>query len=99
LVGRIELRHGGHRGGGSETSTAELNDATRADVRSEGVEDELRFLVAAKLYELGRVTSGRAAQLVGIDRVEFLERLGSYRISGFSYGTVEREEEISSARK
>jgi len=30
------------------------------------------FLLAAKLYELGRLSSGRAAELAGMERVEFL---------------------------
>ena len=29
-------------------------------------EKELRFLVAAKMYELGRISSGRAADLAGV---------------------------------
>ncbi len=33
---------------------------------------EARFLVAAKLYELGRLTSGQAAKLCGKGRVDFL---------------------------
>jgi len=34
--------------------------------------DEARFLLAAKLYELGRLSSGQAAKLCGKGRVEFL---------------------------
>lgn len=34
--------------------------------------DEARFLLAAKLYELGKVTSGQAARLCGRGRVDFL---------------------------
>jgi predicted HTH domain antitoxin len=33
---------------------------------------EAKFLLAAKLYELGRLTSGQAAQLCARDRVSFL---------------------------
>ncbi len=40
--------------------------------------EEARFLLAAKLYELGRITSGQAAALAGQSRVEFL--LGLPRI-------------------
>ena len=32
---------------------------------------ELRMLAAVKLYELGRLSSGRAAELAGVPRVEF----------------------------
>ena len=33
---------------------------------------EARFLLAAKLYELGRLSSGPSATLCGMERVEFL---------------------------
>lgn len=33
---------------------------------------EAKFLLAAKLYELGRLTSGQAAKLCSMERVEFL---------------------------
>ena len=41
---------------------------------------ELRSLAAAKLYELGRLSSGRAAELAGVSRVEFLLSLNRYRV-------------------
>ncbi len=33
---------------------------------------EARLLLAAKLYDLGRISSGHAARLCGLERVEFL---------------------------
>lgn len=41
---------------------------------------ELRVLAAVKLYELGRLSSGRAAELAGMPRVEFLLELGRYKV-------------------
>jgi predicted HTH domain antitoxin len=41
---------------------------------------ELRMLGAVKLYELGRLSSGRAAELAGVPRVEFLLALERYRV-------------------
>lgn len=41
---------------------------------------ELRMLAAVKLYELGRLSSGRAAELAGMPRVEFLMSLGRYKV-------------------
>jgi predicted HTH domain antitoxin len=41
---------------------------------------ELRTLAAVKLYELGRLSSGRAAELAGMERVEFLLSLGRYKV-------------------
>ncbi len=37
--------------------------------------DEAGFLLAAKLYELGRLSSGQAAKLCGKGRVDFLMSL------------------------
>ncbi len=41
---------------------------------------ELPILAAVKLYELGRLSSGRAAELAGMSRVEFLLALGRYKV-------------------
>lgn len=44
---------------------------------------EMRMLAAVKLYELGRLSSGRAAELAGMPRVEFLLSLGRYKVFPF----------------
>ena len=44
---------------------------------------EIRVLAAIKLYELGRLSSGRAAELAGMPRVEFLLALGRYKVLPF----------------
>jgi len=41
---------------------------------------EMRMLSAVKLYELGRLSSGRAAELAGMPRVEFLLELRRYKV-------------------
>ena len=41
---------------------------------------ELRTLAAVKLYELSRLSSGRAAELAGMSRVEFLLGLERYKV-------------------
>ena len=41
------------------------------------------MLAAVKLYELGRLSSGRAAELAGVPRVEFLLALGRYKVFPF----------------
>ncbi len=52
---------------------------------------ELAMLAAVKLYELGRLTSGRAAELAGVSRVGFLESLARYRVSPFEAEAEELE--------
>jgi len=37
---------------------------------------EAKFLLAVKLFELGRLSSGKAAQLCGMGRVDFLLTVG-----------------------
>jgi Uncharacterised protein family (UPF0175) len=39
---------------------------------------EVRFLAAAKLFELGKLSSGKAAAMAGLGRVGFLHKLGEY---------------------
>ena len=41
---------------------------------------EIKLLAAVKLYEIGRLTSGRAAQPANMPRVEFLMQLERYRV-------------------
>jgi predicted HTH domain antitoxin len=41
---------------------------------------EIQMLAAVKLYELGRLSSGLAAELAGMSRVEFLLNLGRYKV-------------------
>jgi predicted HTH domain antitoxin len=65
----------------------------------ESFERQIRFLVAAKIYELGQISSGRAAELAGMNRVEFLEELGRYRIPVINYSLSELEQEIQEARE
>lgn len=40
----------------------------------------LRTSAAVKMYEMGRLSSGRAAELAGTSRVEFLLALKQYRV-------------------
>ena len=59
---------------------------------------ELRLLTAAKLYELGRPSSGKAALLAGLDRVAFLHELGRIGIPAINLREEEAEAEVQAAR-
>ena len=61
--------------------------------------EELRFLAAAKLYELGRLSSGKAAKLAGMERVGFLCSLGRIGVSAINLRDEEIEAEIRAARE
>ena len=60
----------------------------------EEMESHIRLMAALKMFELGKVSSGKAAQLAGMSRVEFLETCGRYRVSVFNYPAEELEQEI-----
>jgi predicted HTH domain antitoxin len=47
------------------------------------------------MFELGKISSGKAAELAGMSRAEFFEACGRYRVSSFNYQNEEAEEEIS----
>jgi predicted HTH domain antitoxin len=51
-------------------------------------------MAALKMFELGKVSSGKAAQLAGMSRVEFFETCGRYRVSIFNYPPEELGQEI-----
>ncbi|HXG95160.1 MAG TPA: UPF0175 family protein [Blastocatellia bacterium] len=57
--------------------------------------NELRLLAAIKLYELGRLSSGRAAELAGMPRVEFLLTLGRYKVFPFEAELRDLEKQIA----
>lgn len=59
---------------------------------------ELRFLGAAKLFELGRLSSGKAARLAGMDRVAFLYELARIGVPAINLRDEEVEAEIQAAR-
>ena len=54
---------------------------------------EAKTLLAAKLFELGRLSSGKAAQLCGVGRVDFLlmvSRMG-IPVTDLDEGEMQRE--------
>ena len=58
---------------------------------------ELRMLAAVKLFELKKLSSGAAARLAGVSRVEFLSRLRDYGIATFRQSDEELLDEIRNA--
>ena len=59
---------------------------------------ELRLAAAMKLYELGRLSSGAAAELAGIPRCLFLTKLADYGIDSFRLTAEELKAEGRLAR-
>lgn len=69
-------------------------DSLRALAPSPEAAGEALWMAAAvKLYELGRMSSGAAAQLAGVPRVVFLAGLADYGVNTFTLTEEELEGE------
>jgi len=58
---------------------------------------EARLLLAVKLYELGRVSTGLAASLAGLDRVAFMFALARFGLSPIDLSPEELAEDLRNA--
>jgi predicted HTH domain antitoxin len=54
-------------------------------------EFDVAMTLATRLYELGKISSGQAAEMVGLSKRAFIELLGKYNVSVFGY-TLEDED-------
>lgn len=61
-------------------------------------ESEMKTSSLVKLYELGRVSSGVAARVLELSRLDFLELLAKYKVSVLGgYNTDDLNEDIANA--
>lgn len=61
-------------------------------------ESEMKISSLVKLFELGKVSSGVAARVLGLSRADFLDLLSKYNVSVFgSYNTDDLNEDIVNA--
>jgi predicted HTH domain antitoxin len=58
---------------------------------------EAKLAMAAKLFEMKRLSSGMAANLIGMDRVEFLAQLQRYGVSMIDLDSDELSQDIRHA--
>lgn len=61
-------------------------------------ENEMKTISLIKLYELGKISSGTAAKILNIHRVDFIEIIGKYKVSVFNYNDEnDLEEDVANA--
>ena len=58
---------------------------------------EVRFLAAAKLFELGKLSSGKAAAMARLGRVAFLHQLGAYGFHAINITDEQIDAELNAA--
>jgi predicted HTH domain antitoxin len=63
----------------------------------ENLSQEMLLVVAVKLYELERLSSGSAADLAGLARPVFLTKLADYGVDTFRLTEVELVEDSANA--
>lgn len=85
----------------SNTLTIEYGDDVLFSLGMSGEEfaDEAGFLLAARLYELGRLSSGQAAKLCGRGRVDFLLSLSRIGVPVSNLRPEDAATEIDFARR
>jgi len=67
---------------------------------SAGVEaKEVKLLVAARLYEKGKLTLGQAAELAGYTKATFMELLAEVGVSVINHPAEELEKDLLNARR
>lgn len=57
-------------------------------------EDEIKLLLAIKLYEVGKLSLGQAAQLAGFSKRGFIDVLGQHHVPVLNYSAEDLREEI-----
>lgn len=74
-----------------KTLTLEVPDTLDID------EKELAMLVAAALYEQGKLSLGQAAEVAGLSKRAFSELLGSYGVSIFNFPPEDLSKDVANA--
>jgi len=57
-------------------------------------EAQIRLMAALKMFELGKLSSGKAARLADMPRVQFFEMCGRYQVPVVNYSAEELASEL-----
>jgi len=62
-------------------------------------EMDIKFLLAVKLVEIGRISTGRAAEWLGIPKPLFLQKMGHYGLSALPVDAETLKKDIMNVRE
>ncbi|MGD0089586.1 MAG: UPF0175 family protein [Planctomycetota bacterium] len=60
----------------------------------ESLEEELRLLLAVKLFELRRVSVGKAAEIAGLNKIRFMDELARLKIAVINLDDDQIQDEL-----
>lgn len=70
--------------------------AASIEMTPEELASQVRHMAALKMFELGKISTGKAAQLAGLSKLDFIESCASYHIGMFNYKSEDVESELRS---
>jgi predicted HTH domain antitoxin len=56
---------------------------------------EMRLAAAVKWYELGQLSQGKAAEIAGVTRADFVSALSRFQVSPLQYTAEQLSQELS----
>lgn len=59
---------------------------------------EAKMVLASRLYEIGKLSIGQAAEMVGLSKRTFMELLGDYDVALINHPASELENDLTNAR-
>jgi predicted HTH domain antitoxin len=77
--------------------TFNLPDTTFSALRTTPDEfvQEMRIAAAVKWYELEQISQGKASEIAGLTRAEFIQALSRYQVSPFQYSETDLIRELN----
>ncbi len=80
-----------------QTVSIELPESAFAALRKAPADfvKEMRIAAAVKWYELGELSQGKAAEVAGLTRAEFITALARFKVSAWQYTAEELQAELS----
>ncbi len=76
-----------------------LGSTLESLLREDGTYEDAKILIAVKLHEMGRLSTGAAAKLAGIPKPLFLTKLADYGVATFDLSDEELRRDMTHARR
>ncbi|MDZ7719678.1 MAG: UPF0175 family protein [Balneolaceae bacterium] len=58
------------------------------------LEDHIRLMAALKMFELGKISSGKAAEFAEMSKPDFFDACNRYKVSVFNYSDEDIAKEL-----